>query len=284
MVARRAAPRVSPCRNEGTHSRVIHSWQFTGTSRRRSSADTRPSCAFARPRDSPPRPEHEPSPAARGRTANRRPTTGSPEGGDLHSSRRRAKPMKKKNGLTLSRRDVLKIGAAAGAATAVGAIAGRPTAAAAQTPAGSCTGLLAIEAFPTSPLILNPFVDALPVPKAARPIDPAVVATWSNTPGPGIGQQDSAGGTHQLWPGTAGTVVANYPGTPIIYQNKLQVAPASFTTSPVRTLVGYTDTKGNIIPAGTVTTLPKSTIYGFNGQFPGPMINAEYGKPVIVRF
>ncbi len=192
--------------------------------------------------------------------------------------------MKKKNGLTLSRRDVLKIGAAAGAATAVGAIAGRPTTAAAQVGATSCTGLQAIEAFPTSPLILNPFVDAMPVPKAARPIDPAVVATWSNKPGPGIGQQDSAGHTHQLWPGTAGTVVANYPGTPIIYQNKLQVAPASFTTSPVRTLVGYTDTKGNIIPAGTVTTLPKSTIYGFNGQFPGPMINAEYGKPVIVRF
>ena len=192
--------------------------------------------------------------------------------------------MAKKNQLNLSRRDLLKISAAAGAATAVGAIAGRPTTAAAQVGATSCTGLQAIEAFPTSPLILNPFVDAMPVPKAARPIDPAVVATWSNKPGPGIGQQDSAGHTHQLWPGTAGTVVANYPGTPIIYQNKLQVAPASFTTSPVRTLVGYTDTKGNIIPAGTVTTLPKSTIYGFNGQFPGPMINAEYGKPVIVRF
>ena len=31
-------------------------------------------------------------------------------------------------------------------------------------------------------------------------------------------------------------------------------------------------------------TLPSSTIYGFNGIFPGPMINAEYGKPVVVRF
>ena len=30
--------------------------------------------------------------------------------------------------------------------------------------------------------------------------------------------------------------------------------------------------------------LPPSTIYGFNGTFPGPRINAEYGKPVIVRF
>ena len=31
-------------------------------------------------------------------------------------------------------------------------------------------------------------------------------------------------------------------------------------------------------------TLPPSTIYGFNGTFPGPMINAEYGKPALVRF
>jgi FtsP/CotA-like multicopper oxidase with cupredoxin domain len=30
--------------------------------------------------------------------------------------------------------------------------------------------------------------------------------------------------------------------------------------------------------------LPPSTIYGFNGTFPGPMINAEYGKPALVRF
>jgi FtsP/CotA-like multicopper oxidase with cupredoxin domain len=30
--------------------------------------------------------------------------------------------------------------------------------------------------------------------------------------------------------------------------------------------------------------LPPSTIYGFNGTFPGPMINAEYGHPALVRF
>ena len=36
--------------------------------------------------------------------------------------------------------------------------------------------------------------------------------------------------------------------------------------------------------AGAVRTLPPSTIYGFNGQFPGPMINAEYGRPALVRF
>ena len=36
--------------------------------------------------------------------------------------------------------------------------------------------------------------------------------------------------------------------------------------------------------AGEKRTLPPSTIYGFNGTFPGPMINAEYGKPALVRF
>ena len=62
---------------------------------------------------------------------------------------------------------------------------------------------------------------------------------------------------------------------------KLQVAPHSFTNSPVRNLVSYRDTSNRIVSAGTVIPrLPQSTIYGFNGTFPGPMINAEYGKPV----
>ncbi len=44
------------------------------------------------------------------------------------------------------------------------------------------------------------------------------------------------------------------------------------------------DQSGKAVPAGTQRTLPLSTIYGFNGTFPGPRINAEYGKPVLVRF
>ena len=40
---------------------------------------------------------------------------------------------------------------------------------------------------------------------------------------------------------------------------------------------------GKKVAAGP-RTLPASTIYGFNGQFPGPMINAEYGQPALVRF
>ena len=44
------------------------------------------------------------------------------------------------------------------------------------------------------------------------------------------------------------------------------------------------DATGKRYAAGTKRKLPYSTIYGFNGTFPGPMINAEYGKPVLVRF
>jgi FtsP/CotA-like multicopper oxidase with cupredoxin domain len=189
-------------------------------------------------------------------------------------------------GTKLGRRDILKIGAGAGAAAAVAAVAAAPAEASADGgsgssgSSGSCTGLQAIEAFPTSPLILQPFTDPMPVPQAAKPCDPAYVATWASKPSAAPGAQDVDGGTHQLWPGQPGTCVESYP-QPKIYQIKLQVAPHSFTSSPVRTLVPYTDPNGNVVPAGTVVPkLPDSTIYGF----PGPMINAEYGKPNCVRF
>jgi FtsP/CotA-like multicopper oxidase with cupredoxin domain len=142
-----------------------------------------------------------------------------------------------------------------------------------------------IEAFPVSPLILNPFNDALPILQAAKPLSPAEVAALSPPPGPGVGQQNSFGNeTHQIWPDAIG-----FPD-PIVYDIKVQVASHSFTTSqvlPIDALGQPTasfDADGNTFPAGTVRTLPPSTIYGFNSTFPGPMINAEYGKPVLVRF
>ena len=64
----------------------------------------------------------------------------------------------------------------------------------------------------------------------------------------------------------------------------------SFTTSQVlpinskgKPAVSF-DAAGKPVAAGTKRSLPPSTIYGFNGTFPGPRINAEYGKPVLVRF
>jgi len=186
----------------------------------------------------------------------------------------------------LSRRDLLKIAAASGAAAATAAIASAPAAAQAKdpVPGAVCTGLTANEAFPVSPLILQPFTDPLPIPQALAPVPAAELATWANQPGPGVGKQDVYGGTHQLYPGQVGSVAENMP-QPIVYQIKLQTAEHAFTTSPVRTLVPYTDVNGNVVPAGTVVPqLPKTTIYGFNGTFPGSMVNAEYGKPCILRF
>jgi FtsP/CotA-like multicopper oxidase with cupredoxin domain len=188
---------------------------------------------------------------------------------------------------SLGRRDLLKIAAASGAAAATAVIATGPVTAQAKGGAAApvtCTGLNANEAFPVSPLILQPYTDPLPIPQALAKVPADVLATWVHQPGPGIGQQDVDGGTHQLYPGQVGSVVENYP-QPSIYKIDLRVAEHAYSTSPVRTLVPYTDAAGNVVPAGTVVPqLPKTTVYAFNGTFPGPMINAEYGKPNILRF
>ena len=144
---------------------------------------------------------------------------------------------------------------------------------------------LYIEAFPTSPRVLHPFTDPLLVPRAARPLTPAQVAALDPPPGPGIGQQNSfRNETHQLWVDALGLP------DPIVYLIDDQVRTHAWTTSQVRPIddhgedVPSFDAAGNTFPAGTIRTLPPSTIYAFNGIFPGPMINAEYGKPVLVRF
>ena len=145
--------------------------------------------------------------------------------------------------------------------------------------------LFYIENFPTSPLILNPFTDPLPIPTALRPVPPTEFKSWSKPPGPGLGQQNSLDNDqHQIWPGKIG-----YPD-PIVYQIDMLVRPHAFTSSQVlpidsdgRPTVSF-DASGKQYAAGTKRTLPLSTVYGFNGTFPGPMINAEYGKPVLIRF
>jgi FtsP/CotA-like multicopper oxidase with cupredoxin domain len=145
--------------------------------------------------------------------------------------------------------------------------------------------LFYIEVFPTSPLIVHPFIDKLPVPKALAPVPPAKVSSWPQPPGPGPGQQNSLRNeTHQIWPSQIG-----FPD-PIVYKINLLVRPHSFTTSKVLPIdsggkpTRSFDATGKTYAAGTLRTLPPGTIYGFNGTFPGPRINAEYGKPVLVRF
>jgi FtsP/CotA-like multicopper oxidase with cupredoxin domain len=183
--------------------------------------------------------------------------------------------------IRLTRRDMLKLsagGAGMFALTASG------LAVSSGLGAGTSSGSLYIEAFPTSPLILNPFSDPLTIPKAEVPIPKAVVDAWPTPPDPD--KQDLVKGAapfkHQLWPGTA--PVADYPD-PIVYQIKVEVAGHDFTSSTVQPINSFGQ---NVRPPGSSNAnprkLPSSTIYGFNGHFPGPMINFEYTKPALVRF
>ncbi|HSB79356.1 MAG TPA: multicopper oxidase domain-containing protein [Candidatus Methylomirabilis sp.] len=229
----------------------------------------------------------------------------------------------------MSRRNLLKMGLMTGGASL---FASRALAQVCvdQTPfdiAQAINSCQIQEVFPTSPFILQPFSEAMPIPSAMRPgwrqpdgtLDPDYSGAWSvrvmngrnqnyiNHPGPGPGQQDALGarprvaggrfaggqtyqlpdaGTHQLYPGTPGTVCANYP-EPIYYHIRYQVRQASFTSSPVLPINkdGQPVTPPrNVVPMGGKYYLPPSTIYGMNGTFPGPMVNVEYGKPVILRF
>jgi FtsP/CotA-like multicopper oxidase with cupredoxin domain len=209
------------------------------------------------------------------------------------------------------RRTFLKLGAAGSAAVALATSGSRLVPQLRQRGLLSADGVfdaasiawadaIYVEVFPTSPLIVSPFQDVLTVPKALAPVDPTTLRDpWTGKlapPGPGVGQQNSLGNQqHQIWPGQTppdGIVrpgVISYPN-PVVYQIKVQVDTHAFTSSqvlPINALGQPTqsfDAAGNVYAAGAQRTLPPSTIYGFNGTFPGPRINAEYGKPVVVRF
>jgi FtsP/CotA-like multicopper oxidase with cupredoxin domain len=208
----------------------------------------------------------------------------------------------------VSRRNVLRFGAAAGAAFGLGA--GRLLVQPALQQRGLLSGngalgaasmawadALYTEVFPTSPLILSPFQDKLPIPQAARPIPKSQWSNWTRKPSKAAQSFDPKGnpvGTHQIWP----TEIAGLPNTlhqdtatePLVYKLDLLVRQHGFTTSQVlpidangKPTVSF-DASGKQYAAGAQRSLPLSTIYGFNGTFPGPRINAEYGQPVLVRF
>jgi FtsP/CotA-like multicopper oxidase with cupredoxin domain len=197
----------------------------------------------------------------------------------------------------LSRRTILRVGAAGVVGAGVAGFQGLGAPFLANKGWLSADGAFAavstalsdklyVEAFPTSPLILTPFRDELVIPQALRPTPQSIFTGWGdNTPGPSFGQQNSLRNErHQIWPNKIG-----YPD-PLVYEIDLLVRPHSFTTSEVlpidaqgRPAVSF-DASARRYPAGTTRTLPQSTIYGFNGTFPGPRINAEYGKPCLVRF
>jgi FtsP/CotA-like multicopper oxidase with cupredoxin domain len=211
----------------------------------------------------------------------------------------------------VSRRSVLKWGAVGGLGVGVAAAQGFGTPFLAQkgllSPDGAFGAtstaigdlVLYTEVFPTSPLIMSPFSDPLPIPPVAKPVPVTEYSAWSRPPGPGLGQQNSINNksgeygkaegneTHQLWP--TGKVVGQTQ-EPLVYKINVEVGQHSFTTSQVMPInssgkptVSF-DAAGKTYAAGTPRALPPSTIYGFNGTFPGTRINAEYGRACLVRF
>ena len=139
----------------------------------------------------------------------------------------------------VSRRMILRVGAvgAAGAALFSARAAFQPYLAqrgllspdgAFAATSTALSDVLYLEAFPTSPLILSPFSDVLPIPKALAPIPKSVYGGWAKPPGPGNGQQNSMGNErHQIWPGQLG-----YPD-PLVYKIDVLLRTHGFTTSQV---------------------------------------------------
>src|SRR5258708_7848582 len=88
----------------------------------------------------------------------------------------------------LNRRDLLRLG---GAIVAGSAAAFRPATAFGETRSvcpgpdpsfilqGPCAGTDALEVYPTSPLILDPFTDPLPIPMPLAPVPKSDVDTWA---------------------------------------------------------------------------------------------------------
>src|SRR4029078_3998192 len=141
----------------------------------------------------------------------------------------------------VSRRTILRVGGVAGGGVAVATAKGlggfaSADSAFALTSVALGDGLFYIENFPTSPLILAPFTDALPIPKALGPIPRSVYSTWTNPPGPGVGQQNSLRNQqHQIWPSRI-PAIGDWAGgvpDPRVYQIDVMLGTHSVTTSQV---------------------------------------------------
>jgi FtsP/CotA-like multicopper oxidase with cupredoxin domain len=146
---------------------------------------------------------------------------------------------------TISRRNVLKIGAAAGAVAVVAPSILTKTAQAQQTipiPLAPCT------ASPGSPAH-TPFKDPLPIPMVAidHPLSPQPQEV-SN-----INALEADRDDHQRW--------AQF--TPAHITSELEARPGLHTFH---------------------SDFGPSYIWGFNGVYPGPMILSRYGKSTIIRF
>lgn len=159
------------------------------------------------------------------------------------------KPRKKAKGTQdpkITRRSMLKIGAAAGAATVLGPtiLTSKKSSVFAQE--GVPEPVLCGTAPPISPPT-TPFVDMLPIPNTASPknLNPAP------TEAANIGGGEAARAAHQRW--------AEFLPT-VNYRLEVRAATHQFHS--------------DLLP---------SYIWGFNGKYPGETVLAAYGDPSIVR-
>lgn len=194
----------------------------------------------------------------------------------------------------MSRRELLRLSGAVVVGSAA-ALRARPASGQQMIPDTGCG--VGTEPIPLSPLVLNPFTEPLPVPSALAPVTD--FSGW--TVYPDRNHQTSEGRSHQLW-----TDDLRLP-PPTVYLIGLQVSPHRVTDNPVQYLKfadgnpamvnELIDTDGTgigrqVIPDGSPVTLPYTAMTAYSatphipnsGTFPGPMINAEYGRPVLVRF
>src|SRR5919202_1060946 len=110
------------------------------------------------------------------------------------------------NDMKFRRREMLKVGAAGAGILALGRVAGATIPELAQRLSLSAittaeAGSVYIEAFPTSPLILDPFTQALKlgegIPDLQRPVPYSEYSRWASPPQKDA--QDSNGGQHHYW-------------------------------------------------------------------------------------
>lgn len=157
--------------------------------------------------------------------------------------------MTKKKKAELTRRDILKMGGAAGAATILAPtiLTSKKSSVYAQSGPVAEPVLCPATPIPVSPAT-TPFVDNLPVPPVAIP----QILTPTPTQNANTMNGEAARDPHQRW---------NEFNPSITYQLEARAATHQFHS--------------DLLP---------SYIWGFNGKYPGPTILNAYGAPTIVRF
>jgi hypothetical protein len=133
-------------------------------------------------------------------------------------------------------------------------------------------------------------MDELPVPQPLEPVSaPGDDGFWATAgmpkPSGAAGAQSSDGSsTHSLWP--SDVMAADRQAVPGAARVPPQIAERHPLLDQFEGSADQRPRESVVAPMRSPgpQDLPPSDIWGFNGVFPGPMINARYGQPGVVRF